>query len=353
MIQNQNFPTPDNEADRLATLHAYAILDTLPEKSFNDIAKLAAQICGVDKSMVSFLDETRKWHKAKHNIDPIQVPRGFAICSRTILNSEPLIVNDTLENPDTRFIGMVCKPPHVRFYAGVPLLTDTKLALGTLCVVDTQPRELTTQQISALEILAQQVMQLLKLHQTVIQLEKEKAELEQSKVKLELLNSMLEHISTIDELTTLRNRRSFTSISQSEITRCNNTGNTLSLIIIDIDHFKLFNDTHGHAFGDKVLAKVGTILNNQTAETHFCARYGGEEFVVLMPDTNIQDAAIFAEKYRETIALADLNGHSIQISIGIAQHQPNQNPDELFKRADKALFQAKSDGRNCVREAPH
>ncbi len=351
MKQNLDFPKPKNEAARLSALRAYEILDTLPEESFNDIAKLAAHICNVDKSMVSFLDETRKWHKAKHNIAPIEVPRGFAICSRTILDSQPLIVNDTLENPETKLIGMVCNPPYVRFYAGVPLLTEKNLALGTLCVVDTKPRELSLEQITALEMLARQVMQLLKLHQSVIQLEQEKHELEISKSELKLLNKQLEHISTTDELTSLRNRRSFTLISKTEITHCNETGDALSLIIIDIDHFKRFNDTHGHAFGDKVLAKVGAILEEQTADGHFCARYGGEEFIVLMPKTSISEAALCAEKYRWAIASADLHGHSIKVSIGIAQHKSNQSQDVLFQSADTALFRAKAEGRNCVRRA--
>jgi diguanylate cyclase (GGDEF)-like protein len=344
-------PKPKNEEARLTALHTYAILDTLPEESFNDIAKLAAHVCGTDKSMVSFIDETRKWHKAKHNIAPIEVPRDFAICSRTILTSEPLIVNDTLENPETKLIGMVCNPPYVRFYAGVPLLTENNLALGTLCVVDTKPREINKEQVVALEMLARQVMQLLKLHQSVIQLEQEKHELEASKSELKLLNKQLEHISTTDELTSLRNRRSFTLISKNEITRSNETGDALSLIIIDIDHFKRFNDTHGHAFGDKVLAKVAAILKEQTANGHFCARYGGEEFIVLMPKTSISEATLYAEKYRHAISSANLKGHSIKVSIGIAQHKANQSPNVLFQSADTALFQAKAEGRNCVRIA--
>ncbi len=343
---NLDFPKPKNEAARLAALHAYAILDTLPEKSFNDIAKLAAQICGVDKSMVSFLDETRKWHKAKHNIDPIEVPRGFAICSRTILSSEPLVVPDTLQNPNTKTIGIVCNPPYLRFYAGVPLLTEDNLALGTLCVVDTKPHSISTQQVVALEQLAQQIMQLLELHLSIIKLESDKVELKR-------LNKQLEHISETDELTSLRNRRSFNTISQSEVAHCHKTDEALSLILIDIDHFKQFNDIHGHAFGDKVLAQVGAVLNAETSDEHYCARYGGEEFIVLLPDTSLFEAIHLAEEYRKSISASKFHGQFIKVSIGVAQLQPDETYDSLFKQADTALFQAKDEGRNCTRSLPN
>lgn len=342
MKDSLNYPLPDNEEARLLALKQCAILDTLPEKSFDDIAKLAAQICGVDKSMVSFIDETRKWHKAKHNIAPIEVPRGFAICSRTILNAEPLIVPDTLKNPDTKTIDIVCNPPHLRFYAGVPLLTKDNLALGTLCVVDTEPRSIDSQQVVALEQLAQQIMQLLELHVSIIKLKKDKLELKR-------LNKQLEYISETDELTSLRNRRSFNTIALAEVAHSNDTDKPLSLMLIDIDHFKQFNDVHGHAFGDKVLAQVGTILNAQTSEKHYCARYGGEEFIILLPETLLAEAIQLAEEYRQSVSATKFHGEDIRVSIGVAELQFGETYDSLFKHADAALFRAKAEGRDCTR----
>jgi GAF domain-containing protein len=158
MGKHYDHPLPKNEEARLDALHKYDIFDSLPEKSYENIAKLAAHICGVDKAIISFLNETSKWHKANYNIDTIEVPRGFAIFSRTILNIEPLVINDTLDNPETSSIGIVCNPPYVRFYAGVPLLTADNIALGTLCVVDSRPNALSAKQIDLLMMLGNQLL---------------------------------------------------------------------------------------------------------------------------------------------------------------------------------------------------
>lgn len=349
MSPKKNTPVPSNESSRLKALQEYQILDTLPEQSYDDIAKLAAHICCVDKGMVAFIDDHRKWHKARYNVAPIEVPREFSICSHTIMGSRPFIVPDTLLHPDTKHVGMVTQPPHVRFYAGIPLLTEDNLAIGTLCVIDTQPRELSEQQIESLIILAKQVMQLLKLHQSVMLLEFEKQQLYQSRIELDMLNQKLTLMSFTDELTSLNNRRSFDLAFKGAIQQSNNTPQPLSLLIIDIDHFKKFNDTHGHTFGDKVLIQVSKLIEKQARNTDFCARYGGEEFVILLPDTQLEDAQILAEEFRELIATQSFSEQKVHISIGIAQYCPGDDAATFFQQADAALLTAKNEGRNCVR----
>jgi len=160
-----------------------------------------------------------------------------------------------------------------------------------------------------------------------------------------------------DQLTSLHNRRAYEIAIQDHIHRAEEQHTRCSLLLIDIDRFKLFNDTYGHQIGDKVLAYVALALKQCVRGDDFVARYGGEEFVVLLPNTHFHDALQVAETLRERISerhLAigkdkKLSLGAITVSIGLASLQKGDDAETLFSRADKALYEAKSDGRNCVR----
>jgi GAF domain-containing protein len=185
------FPIPDDEDARLAELDTYQIVDTMPEQQYDDIANLVAQVCGTSISTVALLDRDRKWHKAKAGISKEAVPREFAICSHTILGREPLIVNDTTEHEVFCDIGMVTNPPYVRFYAGVPLVNPDGFALGTLCAIDTLPKSLHAYQVDALSSLARQVVALLELHRTRLQLERTVAAKDEALANVKQLRELL------------------------------------------------------------------------------------------------------------------------------------------------------------------
>ena len=156
-------PLPSNEAERLAALKAYHILDTGTEQSYDDIVALAAHICRVPIAMISLVDEVRQWFKSRLGVDQQQTPREVAFCAHAILENGPFMVRDAAR--DRRFAGsaLVTGKPHIRFYAGIPLINPEGLALGTLCVVDRQPRRLSAAQLKALQALSRQVMALLEL----------------------------------------------------------------------------------------------------------------------------------------------------------------------------------------------
>lgn len=156
-------PLPENEIERLRALHHYQVLDTPPEDDFEDIIYLASKICEVPICLVSFVDKNRQWFKAKRGLLPCETSREHAFCGHAILDEELLIIPDARR--DERFFSnpLVNGEPYIRFYAGAPLLSPGRHKLGTLCVIDRQPRKLSAFQLKALQMLANQVVKLLEL----------------------------------------------------------------------------------------------------------------------------------------------------------------------------------------------
>lgn len=154
-----------------------------------------------------------------------------------------------------------------------------------------------------------------------------------------------------DTLTGLPNREAYQQRVIDEHARFHRYGTPLSLIICDVDHFKHINDTYGHLAGDKVLQLIARLLQRNIREVDFICRYGGEEFIVLMPGTALDSAFQAAEKLRKAIEGSPFNFRKervfITMSLGVAEFKPNELPDDVFERADKALYQSKSRGRNA------
>lgn len=160
-------PLPRNEAERLAALYRYRILDTAAEAEFDDFTNLAAHICEVPIALISLVDADRQWFKSRLGLDIAETPRDIAFCSHAIHDQGVFEVGDARE--DARFLDnpMVTGAPGIRFYAGAPLVTDHGEAIGTLCVIDTAPRRISPAQKKALATLGRQVMGKLDLRRLV------------------------------------------------------------------------------------------------------------------------------------------------------------------------------------------
>lgn len=158
---------PDNDAEtrRLAALKSLMVLDSSPEKAYDDLARTAAQLCGTPVALISLIDAERQWFKARIGTDVLETPREIAFCSHTIRSpTDVLVVSDATK--DARFVNnpLVTADPNIRFYAGAPLVTSSGEAIGTLCVIDTKPHaEVSKEALDMLQFLARQVVDALEL----------------------------------------------------------------------------------------------------------------------------------------------------------------------------------------------
>jgi len=154
---------PPREAARLEALRQYRILDTAPEQAYDDITSLAAFICGTPIALISLVDVDRQWFKSRVGLDAIETSRDASFCAHAILDEHILVVKDTDKDERFRDNPLVTGAPHIRFYAGAPLRTPDHAQIGSLCVIDHEPGDLTEAQSRTLEALARQVVLQLEL----------------------------------------------------------------------------------------------------------------------------------------------------------------------------------------------
>ena len=192
------------EAARLAAIRRYRILDTEPEQRFDDLVLLASQICGTPMALISLVDRDRQWFKARLGMEATETSRDVAFCSRAIEQPDLFVVPDALEDERFRDNPLVRGEPHIRFYAGAPLVTADGLAIGTLCVLDREPKALTAEQRAALEALKRQVESQLELRRSLDELAgaleaRDQAERDQERLVAELR----EALDSVDRLSSL------------------------------------------------------------------------------------------------------------------------------------------------------
>ncbi|RYF50988.1 MAG: diguanylate cyclase, partial [Cytophagaceae bacterium] len=471
---------------RLEALHNYNILDTLPEQCFDDITLLASTICATPVSLISFIDKDRQWFKSETGLGMDATSRDSAFCAYALHQPNELL-NVPDASCDERFADnpLVTGAPHIRFYAGAPLVTPSGEVLGTLCVIDQRTRELTETQQQALRALARQTMAQLDMRRKTVEMADHMAlhvqtqaalrdserrfqafmdrspltaflkdehgryiyvnepflkrvrherdlvighddfelwpdiapllherdlqvlagnevigmveraldsngntsyfqiykfplplggggrvmvagigldvtqnklyeqQLEETQHQLEAALEYVRAQSLRDGLTELHNRRAFDLKMTEEYQRAQRYHLPLSVIMLDVDHFKSFNDEFGHPEGDELLQNIARQLQDSARTHDFVARYGGEEFVVILPNTAEDGACVLAERFRQAVSSMYCQQRTVTISLGVAVLTPKLDNEQAFiAAADKALYEAKRSGRNTVKVAP-
>ncbi len=319
---------PYNEAERLRLLADYQTLDAGTEQAFDDLATLAAAVCHAPMAFITLVDQHRQVFKARQGLQADDMPRDMSFCAHAILTPDTLMeVPDATQDGRFTTNPLVTGPPGIRFYAGAPLVTPSGVALGTICIVDHQPRRLTLDERRALKSLARQAVAQMELRQAVADLE------------------MQGHT---DGLTGIGNRRAFDR-SLRELWRRHAADQApLSLLMADLDHFKRINDEFGHPAGDAVLMQTARLLRDCVRHSDIVARFGGEEFAVLLPGADLHAAMQVAEKVRTALQASSWAHRTVTASIGVsaATPQSEDDPATLLARADRALYEAKQNGRN-------
>lgn len=329
---------------RLQALANYQILDTSEEPAFDEIAEVASLICDAPIALISFVDRERQWFKSEKGLGISETPKNMSICAHAICQPGLLIVPDTTRDPRFADNPLVTGEPHLRFYAGALLESSDGYPLGTLCVLDYQPRELTERQRFALQALANQVM----AHLELMQAHREQAELIR---ELEATRHELAKRAATDPLTGLLNRRALEQRLNQELALIQRGTHPAMLMLIDLDHFKFVNDTFGHQAGDKVLVRFAELCKKAFRQADVIGRWGGEEFLVMMPMITVKAAQYATERLHQLLAITSMLDDSlpplhITASIGVCSLTDSISLDECLHSTDELLYRAKQQGRN-------
>jgi diguanylate cyclase (GGDEF)-like protein len=316
----------EDESGRLTALRRYHVLDTAEEPPFETIVDLVEQVLAVPICAVTLIDSQRQWFKARRGIGMAETPRDFSFCAHAIRDYGPMLVPDATQDPRFAQNPLVTAEPRIRSYAGVPLTTPDGYNVGSLCAIDVRPRQFANKEVAILSNFARLIVDALELRE----------------------------IASVDPLTGVMSRRTWMEVANKEVARTRRHGGTLSLVALDIDRFKRINDTHGHPAGDRVLRAVASAIGDMLRVSDSLGRLGGEEFAILLPETPTLAARNLAERCR--VAVEGLRTPvedgtiAATSSFGIATFRPGIDTlDSWLQRADRALYQAKNEGRNrCV-----
>ncbi len=310
---------PENEPHRLQALHALGILDTAPEERFDRLTRMARRLFQVPIALVSLVDEDRQWFKSACGLDVPETPRDVSFCGHAILGEDLFIVPDAARDPRFADNPLVCRSPYVRFYAGCPLRALSGHRVGTLCVIDRQPRSFGADDEETLRDLARMV-------------ERELAAVE---------------LATMDELTGLSNRRGFLLLAEYRLKFCARHGLSASLAFMDLDGFKAINDTHGHAEGDYALKAFAGQMRRTFRGSDVLGRLGGDEFAVLLANAaeeTAREAVARFEADLETHNREVHRGYDLTFSYGLVDIDPAGEPDldAVLAAGDALMYRAKA-----------
>ena len=308
---------------RLAALVAEGLVAGGPEPVFDRFARVAARVADVPVALVSLVTEDRQYFAGMFGVaqpwaDARQTPLSHSFCQHVVANGAPLVVEDARSDP-VLCSNLAIVDLDVVAYAGFPIVTLDGHVLGSLCAIDDAPRTWDPAHLDALDDLAVLVGN----------------EIER--------RSLLQRLATdarTDALTGLLNRRAWDEALPVALRHAERLGHPLAVVIADVDHFKAYNDAHGHPAGDIALRELGARWSMHVRDIDVLARIGGEEFALLLPGCDAGAALAVAERLRGDMPAG------LTVSAGVALWRAPLSAAELVGAADRALYRAKRDGRD-------
>lgn len=309
---------PANEAARIQVLHDLKLLDSAPEERFDRLTRLAKRLFNVPIALVTLVDKDRQWFKSCVGLDATETSRDVSFCGHAILKDELLLVPNALEDERFHDNPLVTGAPNIRFYAGYPLTVPHGNKMGTLCLIDTKPRELDDEERALLHDLAGMA--------------------EQELVAVQM--------ASMDELTLLSNRRGFMQLAQHALDACVRLNRPATLLFFDLNDFKQINDLYGHAEGDSALKTFADVLRIAFRESDVVGRLGGDEFVALLTGSSHIETNLVMTRLREILEERNATlhrGYAIRFSVGQIEYDPHrhENVDKLLADADGAMYSHK------------
>lgn len=318
-------PIPAFETERLQDLYALKILDTAAEERFDRYTSLAADIFDVSIALVSLVDKDRQWFKSACGLAAKETSRDVAFCAHAILEPEMLVIPDARNDP--RFAGnpLVVNEPHIRFYAGAVLRGPTGKPVGTLCLIDHKPRDLSEREHDRLRELARLVEREL-----------------QHNYEVEELRRQIERTAYYDPLTELPNRRLVHDRLHQAILVGKKNARRLAVIFLDIDRFGALNSALGRAAGDAVLKEVARRLREAVDPAWTVGRWQDDQFVVLAHSMSARvDPATIVKPILKVFHAPFPIGnvaYPLTVRLGASTYpEDGHDPDSLLEKATAAL----------------
>lgn len=331
------------ESKRLEAVHTMKLLDTPLEERFERITRMVCTLLNVPVALFNILDDERQFYKSVQGWQNTNASLDGAFCRHTILGEDMMLVPDATQDKRFHDNPFVVSNPNVRFYAGCPIHTADGMPVGTLCAIDTKPRQLTEDQLGILRDLAGMI-------------ETEIRVINLSEAQKQLIQDLdnANRLALIDPLTRLWNRAGIREILTREWHDAQRQQLPITVIMADIDHFKNVNDTFGHAAGDIVLREVAKNLLESLRGEDAVGRVGGEEFLLFLKNLSDRDRIVqIITRLQESLSLnsriISTLKHPVTMSFGIATTVPQKLPEgaeSLINEADAALYRAKRAGRN-------
>ncbi len=324
-------------------LKLLGVSDAEALQDFDVLARVAAMVTGLPDASISFADDAYLWTAASTTTYGEKMDRENTFCSLMLSgDSDELVTSNVHHDPRTSAVAARRHGASITTYAGVQLKNENGEKVGSLCVTGDMERELDAEQRALLRGLARQAMNLVSLRAAKRQL-------------TDSLQSMTK-LATTDGLTGMLTRRAFHDEVNDLGKLVLRQGGEMCLVVVDIDHFKKINDTFGHATGDAVLKEVAEAIQQELRSTDRVGRIGGEEFGIAMPFTRLEMGLERIDKLRQSISQLSVRsgGHFVRVTIsgGVADWRAKETKlDAPLARADDALYQAKSAGRNQIKIA--